>query len=94
MSVGVAYEIVDGVVCEDFNIVEHVLEDMLQCHVAQCVSIYDCKTWIHIRLSFLSLAKFLEDLKIFIKTVIVILFHDLLVKLFCCLLVAIHQGYV
>ena len=47
MSVGVAYELLDCIVCKNIHMVEHVLKDMLQCHVAERILVYYRKTGIH-----------------------------------------------
>ena len=48
MPVRIAYELIDGVVCEDIDVVEHILQDMLECYIAECVSVDYCKTGIHL----------------------------------------------
>ena len=47
MSVGVAYELLDCIVGKNIHVVEHILKDMLQSHIAESVLVYYRKTWIH-----------------------------------------------
>lgn len=80
MSVGVPDELLHRVVGKHVHMVEHVLKDISQCHVAESVAVYDCKAGVHPVLFCSGSALLLEYLQIFIETVGVVTFNYLIVE--------------
>ena len=90
VSVRIPYELIKRIICQDFNMIEHVLQDMLQCHVTECVTVYDCKTGLHL-VKLLGSAKFVEDIKIFIHSVSGIQLYNFIIEAFSTRLVSLKH---